>query len=165
MCTYQLTWDLAQNIGFIKTQITAVLSVSPLNNVLLGSLFLDCLHVSSVVIVGSAPVITNSFDFPTKQYALANEKHSLQCHAKGNPRPRVEWYRDSYRLRTNTYYKVTTEKGKDYSTGKIKSVRVTLAFLNWVPGVSEGAYECRATNTFGSDQQGTVVELLGKLIN
>lgn len=102
-------------------------------------------------------MIRNHFDFPNRQFKLIDKQHTLQCFAEGFPRPRVSWYHSGKKLVPTIYYNITTEKIKRISTGTIE-VRVKLTFLVWISGVYEGTYECRASNSFGSTQQSTVLE-------
>ncbi|XP_076361505.1 pro-neuregulin-2, membrane-bound isoform-like [Tachypleus tridentatus] len=65
------------------------------------------------------------------------EQLKLRCKVKGNPQPRIEWYRNETLLSENTRIKITTKR------------RSSVLTINRTKRRDSGWYKCQASNVLG----------------
>ncbi|CAL1268446.1 unnamed protein product [Larinioides sclopetarius] len=77
---------------------------------------------------------------------LLGHKISFICAAKGDPRPRVTWFKDGIELHAHPYLQITEwHKGHDYIKSKLE--------ITPARQMDSGTYDCEANNKYSIDRR------------
>ncbi|XP_015911877.1 immunoglobulin domain-containing protein oig-4 [Parasteatoda tepidariorum] len=91
---------------------------------------------------GAKIIKASHFDY---EFILGH-KISFICAAKGDPRPRITWFKDGIELHAHPYLQITTwQKEHDYIKSKLE--------ITPARQMDSGTYDCEANNKYSIDRR------------